>query len=110
MNNSNYSIVHVDSASWLPIEVRSRLRENESARIGKDGEFQLSSSVHRTQPRNIADCMQRLQEIVDAACVAPKQRNTWVGIGDKTKERRKISKRRRSGVKKSRQKNRAEIF
>ena len=101
---------HVDSAAWLPPEVRRRLRQNEPARIGKDGEFQLSSAVHRTQPRNIADCMQRLQQIVDAACVAPKERKAWEGIGDKTKEHRKISKRRRSGVKKSRQKNRAEFF
>lgn len=95
----------VDSAGWLPIEVRERLCTQNGARIGKDGDFSLSSDVHRTQPRNIDDCMQRLQAMVNEACKTPKVRKQRVGLGKETKRRRTESKRRRSDVKKSRGKN-----
>ena len=96
---------HVDSANWLPLEERERLRQQNSNRIGKDGDFSLSSEAHRTQPRNIDDCMQRLQKMVTQACIEPKERVKWTGLGKETKKRRKESKRRRSDVKKSRGKN-----
>lgn len=95
----------LDSAGWLPPEVRDRIREQEPSRINKSGEFALSSDVHRTQPRNIDDCMHRLQDIVDAASVAPKIRRMRTGLGDETKRRRRESKRRRSEVKAGRSKN-----
>jgi protein subunit release factor B len=96
---------HVDSASWMPSEVRDRLHAQNSSRIGKDGDFTMSSDVHRTQPRNIDDCLQRLQEIVNLACIPPKERAQWKGLGKETKRRRTESKRRRSDVKRSRGKN-----
>lgn len=96
---------HVDSANWMPLEVRERLKADNRSRISKDGEFSMSSETHRTQPRNIDDCLKRLQEIVDQACIKPKERKQWRGLGKETKNRRKESKRRRSDVKNSRGKN-----
>ena len=94
----------LDSAGWLPDEVRDRLAAQEPSRINKHGEFSLSSDVHRTQPRNIDDCLQRLQAIVDVASVAPKVRKMRTGLGAETKRRRRDSKRRRSQVKAGRAK------
>ena len=42
------------------------------------------------------------QEMVDEACVEPKERKMYKGLGEKTKARRKEQKRRRSDVKKDR--------
>lgn len=98
---------HVSSASWMPPEIRERLHLQNTSRVGKDGDFTLSSDVHRTQPRNIDDCLQRLQVMVDGACVEPKVRKQYEGIGKQTKRRRKESKRRRSEVKQSRGNNKA---
>ena len=94
----------LDSAGWLPGPVRDRLAAQEPSRINKHGEFALSSDVHRTQPRNIDDCMRRLQAIVDIAAVAPKVRKMRTGLGTETKRRRRDSKRRRSSVKAGRSK------
>ena len=96
---------HLDRAGWLPPEVRERLAAQEPSRINKQGEFALSSDVHRTQPRNIEDCLRRLQAIVDVAAVAPKVRKMRTGLGEETKRRRRESKRRRSQVKSGRSKN-----
>lgn len=98
---------HVSSASWMPPEIRERLHLQNTSRVGKDGDFTLSSDVHRTQPRNIDDCLQRLQVMVDGACIEPKVRKQYEGIGKQTKRRRKESKRRRSEVKQSRGKNKS---
>jgi ribosome-associated protein len=44
------------------------------SRIDSEGYIQIMSTKFRDQPRNIADCMQKLQELVDAVAEAPKRR------------------------------------
>ncbi len=55
----------IGDAEWLPEDVQERLREQEKTRINKEGVFQLSSDVHRTQKSNIDDAFKRLQDIID---------------------------------------------
>jgi peptidyl-tRNA hydrolase ICT1 len=38
---------HVETADWLPVEVRQRLTEYQSNKINKDGDLIVSSQEHR---------------------------------------------------------------
>ena len=44
------------------------------ARITPDGVVVIKAQRHRTQERNLADALARLQAMVDAAAIAPKVR------------------------------------
>ena len=46
--------------------------------------------------------MEKLKEMVSEASIEPKDRNMWVGIGEKSKEIRREEKRKRGDVKESR--------
>jgi ribosome-associated protein len=61
-------------ASSLPGDVRTRLLASGDRRITPDGVVVLKAQRHRTQERNLADALARLQALVDAAAVAPKVR------------------------------------
>ena len=61
-------------ASSLPEDVRTRLLASGDRRITPDGVVVLKAQRHRTQERNLADAIARLQALVDAAAVAPKVR------------------------------------
>ena len=61
-------------ASSLPEDVRMRLLASGDRRITPDGVVVLKAQRHRTQDRNLADALARLQAMVDAAAVAPKVR------------------------------------
>jgi protein subunit release factor B len=87
------------SASWLPAEVRDRLLRANPARVNAKGEFFVTSERHRTQKQNIEDALAKLQDLVDIACVAPKERKIRTGLSKETKRQRVEMKRRRSDVK-----------
>lgn len=74
----------------LPADVKSRLVEREKARLTRDGALVITSQRHRDQPRNIADCLAKLSEIVARALVAPKRRRP-------TKTPRSVVKKRLEG-------------
>jgi len=61
-------------ASSLPEDVRMRLLASGDRRITPDGVVVLKAQRHRTQERNLADAIARLQALVDAAAIAPKVR------------------------------------
>lgn len=92
----------VDEADWLPLDIRNRLREQESGRMNKSGELIVTSDVKRTQRQNIDMCFSKLKELVSNAAVEPKEREQWEGIGEVTKRKRKDAKRRRSEIKSAR--------
>ena len=52
---------HVSSATWIPQEVRDRLLEQQKSRINKEGVLIIYSQEHRTQGRNRAECMSKLE-------------------------------------------------
>ncbi len=58
----------VSESPSLPPEVRSRFLAQNHHRITSDGEFVMSSQRYRDQPRNIADCHEKLQEL---CCARP---------------------------------------
>jgi ribosome-associated protein len=62
------------AASSLPDDVKLRLLAQADQRISGDGTIVIKAQDHRSLPRNQADALLRLQEMVDAATVQPKAR------------------------------------
>jgi ribosome-associated protein len=82
----------------IPAAVLARLLMNEATRLTKNGELLISSQKYRDQGRNIADCLDKLRQIVLAATVVPKKRRpTQATQGSK---RRRLESKRRDSVKK----------
>ena len=62
------------SSPHLPDDVRRRLLARERSRIAADGTLVIASQVHREQPRNVADCLDKLSEMIRRALTPPKRR------------------------------------
>lgn len=87
----------------LPADVRQRFLHRFGMRLTSEGELLIVSQVYRDQGRNVADCLERLREMLLLVAVAPRtRRQTKPTRG--SKERRLQAKRGRSDVKKLRQK------
>jgi ribosome-associated protein len=61
-------------ASSLPEPVKERLLVRADTRITKDGLIVIKAQTHRTQEKNRLEALQRLQQLVRAACVVPRRR------------------------------------
>ncbi|MGI9455551.1 MAG: alternative ribosome rescue aminoacyl-tRNA hydrolase ArfB [Aeoliella sp.] len=61
----------------LPEEVRLRMAELFAKRINDRGQLVLSSSTHRTQRRNVDECLTKLRQLVLAATVVPRIRKRF---------------------------------
>ena len=61
-------------ASSLPESVKERLRKLPDSRVGSDGVVVIKAQDHRSLPRNQADALARLQDMVDRAAHVPKAR------------------------------------
>ena len=61
-------------ASSLPGAVKARLLSLKDHRITRDGVVVIKAQQHRSQEMNRAQAIARLQQLVDAAAVAPKAR------------------------------------
>jgi ribosome-associated protein len=85
----------------LPDDVRRRLLQRERARLTGDGTLMISSQRHRDQSRNVADCLEKLADLLERAMIVPKTRR-----GSTTpraaKAQRLDTKRRRSETKRLR--------
>jgi ribosome-associated protein len=55
----------------LPTDVSIRLQKLAGNRLTKDGVIVIEAQRHRTQERNRADAMERLQALVDEASIRP---------------------------------------
>eukprot|EP00571_Detonula_confervacea_P012572 CAMPEP_0172312506 /NCGR_PEP_ID=MMETSP1058-20130122/17721_1 /TAXON_ID=83371 /ORGANISM="Detonula confervacea, Strain CCMP 353" /LENGTH=179 /DNA_ID=CAMNT_0013025985 /DNA_START=318 /DNA_END=857 /DNA_ORIENTATION=+ len=93
---------HVDSATWIPAEVRGRLKTNEPNRISKEGYFLVTSQEHRTQVNNRKDAIKKLENILKTSWPRPKVRKMRKGLSKKAKENRKEDKKKISMKKQSR--------
>jgi ribosome-associated protein len=58
-------------ASSLPEAVKARLLASRDQRITPAGVVVIKAQRHRTQERNLADALARLQELVDTAAQVP---------------------------------------
>jgi ribosome-associated protein len=61
-------------ASSLPEHLKERLLSLHDQRITKDGIVIIKAQAHRSQEKNKADALQRLQELVDGVAVVPPMR------------------------------------
>jgi len=58
----------------LPADVRTRFAERFATRITVNGELVLTSDRHRDQGRNVADCLAKLDAMLDAVATPPRPR------------------------------------
>jgi len=65
---------NVRESPSLPVAVRARLMARHHRRISAEGELVLSSQRFRDQGRNVADCLEKLHELLREAAIAPKER------------------------------------
>ena len=90
---------HVDTADWLPVDVRNRLMSYQENKVTKDGMLIVTSQEHRTQAKNREDCMSKLRVMIAEAYIEPKDRQMWEGISEEGKRQRVKDKKQRGAVK-----------
>ena len=61
-------------ASSLPEQIKHRLMALHDQRITKDGVVVIKSQTHRSQEKNRADALQKLNELIDSVALVPKAR------------------------------------
>lgn len=64
----------LEVADWLPAAVRRRLADLYPRRLNRDGEFIVVSSRYRSQGRNLEDCIEKLEGLIERATRRPKRR------------------------------------
>jgi ribosome-associated protein len=72
-----------------------------ASRLTTDGDLVIASDRHRDQPKNVADVLERLRDVLRAALLRPRVRRATRPTRA-SKERRLTAKRRRSDTKRGR--------
>jgi len=85
----------------LTDEIRSRLRTLAGSRMSDEGILVIDARRFRTQAQNREDARERLAELIRRAAVRPKRRRRTRPTAA-SKERRLVSKQRRSAIKRQR--------
>ncbi|XP_075889886.1 large ribosomal subunit protein mL62 isoform X1 [Nelusetta ayraudi] len=62
---------HVDTADWIPEDVRQKILEKNKNRINKVGELLVTSELSRSQQRNLSNCIQKISDIIAEASEKP---------------------------------------
>ncbi|MDA0999853.1 MAG: alternative ribosome rescue aminoacyl-tRNA hydrolase ArfB [bacterium] len=91
----------VSGSPSLPADVRDRFCERYRRRITREGELVLASQRFRDQGRNVADCLEKLRQLIEEVATAPKRRRPTRPT-KAAKERRLGEKHRLSEKKKRR--------
>jgi ribosome-associated protein len=94
---SSKAILHWDMGAntTLPAEVKDRLRRHHGKRLTTEGQLVIQGQRHRDQAKNIADCRDKLRQIILQALHPPRPRKaTRPSRGSKM--RRLAEKRRQS--------------
>ncbi len=65
---------NLQESSTLPEDVKARFIAKYKRRINSEGQFLLTSQRFRDQPKNIADCLEKLRELIFAVVTTPKTR------------------------------------
>uniref|UniRef100_A0A8D0GUZ7 Large ribosomal subunit protein mL62 n=1 Tax=Sphenodon punctatus TaxID=8508 RepID=A0A8D0GUZ7_SPHPU len=58
---------HLASADWIAEDVRQKMAEMHRNKINKSGELIVKSEVSRYQMRNLADCLQKIRDLIAGA-------------------------------------------
>ena len=85
----------------LTDEIRSRLRTLAGSRMTDEGILVIDARRFRTQAQNREDARERLAELIRRAAVRPKRRRRTRPTAA-SKDRRLVSKQRRSAIKRQR--------
>lgn len=94
------AILHwnVLASDLLPEDARRRFLTRHRHQVNESGEIVISSQRFRDQPRNIADCIDKLQQWIAAALVRPKPRKktkpTKASGERRLREKKSVSKRK----------------
>ena len=91
----------LDENTSVPEDVKDRFKNKYRRRIAKSGELVLSSHRFRDQGRNVADCLNKLRELLLSVAVKPTPRKKKK-ITKAAKRKRLDQKRRNSDKKRSR--------
>jgi ribosome-associated protein len=91
--------------AWLPSEVRLRLAQQQRTHLNDRNELVVTSQEERSQHRNRAKVVAKLQTMVDLAFVEPKVRQLVTDVSEQTKANWIREKRLRSAVKQARKSN-----
>ncbi len=86
---------NVTASPSLPEPVRQRLLAAQRRRIASGGELIVTSQRFRDAGRNVADCLEKVRAMIEAAAVAPKPRRATKPTRA-SRERRLQSKQRQS--------------
>ena len=93
-----------DAATCLPIDVMERLRKQQHWRITKADDLLLQCDEERTQGRNLKLAFARLQSLIDAVSIVPKERVVSLEPPERVKQERRREKRHTSAKKQARSK------
>jgi ribosome-associated protein len=91
-------------ASSLPDRVKSRLLKSRDQRMTAEGVIVIKAQNHRTQEKNRAEALSRLAQLIRES-LAVRRKRIPTRPSRAAKERRLESKKKRSALKKSRQKD-----
>jgi ribosome-associated protein len=97
----------VAASPSLPEDVKVRFLRLFASRVGRDGWLVLSSQRYRDQGRNVADCLEKLRAMLQAAARPPRRRRATRPTRPSV-ERRLRHKRERSASKHLRSKPRGD--
>lgn len=89
------------NASSLPTQIKERLLTMRDRRITKEGVIVIKAQQHRTQEKNRADALERLQEMIQRVTTVPKTRRS-TKVPGASNRRRLEDKKRRGELKKTR--------
>lgn len=79
----------ISKSDAIPEDVRDRFLARYSRRIAANGELLINSQRYRDQGRNIADCLEKLRELVLSVATAPtKRKPTKPSRGSKVRRRK----------------------
>lgn len=88
-------------SAGLPADVLTRFLSRYGSKLTDDGELIVTSERYRDQPKNRADCLEKLAALLTTVAVAPKTRRpTKPSLG--SKRRRLADKQQRSQTKQQR--------
>ncbi len=88
----------------VPEDVRLRFTARQRTRITTEGEIVISSDRYRDQPRNTADCLDKLRAMLEEVATPPKKRRP-TKPSRASRERRLQAKTEQSDKKKRRKKS-----
>ncbi len=92
---------NLEKSAQLPDDVRQRMIARYKRRMTGNGELVISSQRFRDQGQNVADCLNKLKEMVLSVATPPKKRKPR-SVSKAAKQRRLTNKRRRSETKRLR--------